>query len=161
MPLLAWAREPSDELPVMIPAVLALLTSAFFGTSDFVAAITSRRISSVDVALWSQFAGAIVLVAALALSGQHPDASGVTWGAASGVVAAFGVLVFYRALAIGPTTVVSPIAAGGVAVPVLVGALGGEPPSALVVVGLLAAVGGMAIVSLANSEDPENVAPPP
>jgi hypothetical protein len=55
----------------MLPAVLALLTSAFFGTSDFVAAITSRRISSVDVALWSQFAGAIALVAALALSGQR------------------------------------------------------------------------------------------
>ncbi len=54
-----------------------------------------------------------------------------------------GVLVFYRALAIGPTTVVSPIAAGGVAVPVLVGALGGETPSAVVGVGLMAAVGGM------------------
>jgi drug/metabolite transporter (DMT)-like permease len=144
----------------MIPAVLALLTSVAYGTSDFVAGITSRRISSVDVALWSQVAGAVPLVAALALSGQRPDASGLAWGAASGVVAALGVLVFYRALAIGPTTVVSPIAAGGVAVPVLVGALGGEPPSAVVVVGLLAAVGGVAIVSLANSEDPEDVAQP-
>ena len=160
MPLLAWAREPSDGLPVMIPAVLALLTSAFFGTSDFVAAITSRRISSVDVALWSQFAGAIVLVAALALSGQRPDASGVTWGAASGVVAAFGVLVFYRALAIGPTSVVSPIAASGVAVPVLVGALGGDPPSAVVIVGLLAAVGGLTIVSLVSGKDPDDVVQP-
>jgi drug/metabolite transporter (DMT)-like permease len=144
----------------MIPAVLALLTSVAYGTSDFVAGITSRRISSVDVALWSQVAGAVPLVAALALSGQRPDASGLAWGAASGVIAALGVLVFYRALAIGPTTVVSPIAAGGVAVPVLVGALGGEPPSAVVVVGLLTAVGGVAIVSLANGEDPEDVAQP-
>ena len=144
----------------MVSALLALLASAAFGTSDFIAAITSRRISPVAVALWSQFASAIALVTALALSGQRPDASGVTWGAASGVVAAFGVLVFYRALAIGPTSVVSPIAAGGVAVPVLVGALGGDPPSAVVIVGLLAAVGGLAIVSLVNGKDPDDVVQP-
>src|SRR5919112_5451050 len=144
----------------MVSALLALLASAAFGTSDFIAAITSRRISPIAVALWSQFASAIALVAALALSGQRLGASGVTWGVASGVVAAFGVLVFYRALATGPTSVVSPIAAGGVAVPVLVGVLGGDPPSAVVIVGLLAAVGGLAIVSLMNGKDPDDVVQP-
>jgi drug/metabolite transporter (DMT)-like permease len=96
----------------------------------------------------------------LALSGQRPEASGIAWGAASGVVAAVGVLLFYRALAIGPTSVISPVVASGVAIPVLVGVFGGELPSAVVVVGLLAAVGGLAIVSLANSEDPMDVTQP-
>jgi drug/metabolite transporter (DMT)-like permease len=144
----------------MISALLALLASAAFGASDFIAGITSRRISPVAVALWSQLAGAAALLVALALSGQRPEASGIAWGAASGVVAAVGVLLFYRALAIGPTSVVSPVVASGVAIPVLVGLFGGELPSAVVVVGLLAAVGGLAIVSLVNSEDPRGVTQP-
>src|SRR3954470_8830676 len=121
----------------MISALLALLASAAFGASDFIAGITSRRISPVAVALWSQLAGAAALLVALALSGQRPEASGIAWGAASGVVAAVGVLLFYRALAIGPTSVISPVVASGVAIPVLVGVFGGELPSAVVVVGLL------------------------
>ena len=144
----------------MISALLALLTSASFGASDFIAAITSRRISPVAVALWSQLAGAAALLVVLALSGQRPEASGIVWGAGSGSVAAVGVLFFYRALAIGPTSVVSPVAASGVAIPVLVGVFGGEPLSAVVIVGLLAAVGGLAIVSLLNSEDPDDVVQP-
>jgi drug/metabolite transporter (DMT)-like permease len=144
----------------MISALLALLASAAFGTSDFIAGITSRRISSVAVALWSQLAGAAALLVVLALSGQRPEASGIAWGAASGVAAAAGVLLFYRALAIGPQSMVSPVAASGVAIPVLVGVFGGELPSAVVVVGLLAAVGGLAIVSLVNSEDPMGVTQP-
>jgi drug/metabolite transporter (DMT)-like permease len=143
----------------MISALLALLASAAFGASDFIAAITSRRISPVAVALWSQLAGAAALLVALTLSGQRPEVSGIAWGAGSGVVAV-GVLLFYRALAIGPTSVVSPVAASGVAIPVLVGVFGGELPSAVVVVGLLAAVGGLAIVSLVNSEDPMGVTQP-
>ena len=144
----------------MISALLALLASAAFGASDFIAGITSRRISPVAVALWSQLAGAAALLVALALSGQRPEASGIAWGAACGVVAAVGILLFYRALAIGPTSVVSPVAASGVAIPVLVGVFGGELPSAVVVVGLLAVVGGLAIVSLVNSEDPMDVTQP-
>ena len=144
----------------MISALLALLASAAFGASDFIAGITSRRISPVAVALWSQLAGAAALLVALALSGQRPEASGIAWGAACGVVAAVGILLFYRALAIGPTSVVSPIVASGVAIPVLVGLFRGELPSAVVVVGLLAAVGGLIIVSLVNSEDPRGVTQP-
>src|SRR5215211_3511048 len=112
----------------MISALLALLASAAFGASDFIAAITSRRISPVAVALWSQLAGAAALLVALTLSGQRPAVSGIAWGAGSGVVAAVGVLLFYRALAIGPTSVVSPVAASGVAIPVLVGVFGGSCP---------------------------------
>jgi uncharacterized membrane protein len=115
----------------MISALLALLASAAFGASDFIAAITSRRISPIAVALWSQLAGAAALLVALALSGQRPEASGIAWGAASGVVAAVGVLLFYRALAIGPTSVISPVVASGVAIPVLVGVFGGSCPRRL------------------------------
>lgn len=89
----------------MIPtAVLALFASLAYGSSDFVAGIASRRVSSVAVALWSQLAGAAALVVALFASGQRLDVSGVLWGTASGVVAAVGVLVFYRALALAYAT---------------------------------------------------------
>ncbi len=143
----------------MIPAtVLALLASLAYGSSDFVAGLISRRVSSVTVALWSQLAGAAALSVALAVSGQRPYAPGILWGVAAGVTVAVGIISLYRALAIGPASVAAPVAASAVAIPVLVGLLGGNPPSPIVVLGLAVTVGGVALVSFAGAEEDEGVA---
>ena len=137
----------------MPSAALALLASLAFGSSDFLAGLVSRRASSVAVALWSQLIGAVALVAVLAVSGQSPDASGILWGVAAGVTVAVGILSLYRALAIGPASVVAPVAASAVVIPVLVGILGGETPSPVVVLGLAVTIGGVTLVSFAGGED--------
>lgn len=56
-------RDPSSggKFNVIPAAVLALLASLAYGSSDFVAGVASRRVSSVAVALWSQIAGAAAL----------------------------------------------------------------------------------------------------
>lgn len=141
----------------MIPAtVLALLASLAYGSSDFVAGLLSRRVSSVTVALWSQLAGAAALSVALAVIGQRPDAPGILWGVAAGVAVAVGILSLYRALAIGPASVAAPVAASAVAIPVLVGLLGGNPPSPIVVLGLVVTIGGVTLVSFAGGEEAED-----
>ncbi len=139
----------------MPSALLALLASLGFGSSDFVAGLVSRRVSSVTVALWSQLTGAAALSVALAVSGQGPDASGVLWGVVAGVAVAVGILSLYRALAIGPASVAAPVAASAVAIPVMVGLLGGNPPAPIVVLGLAVTVGGVALVSFAGEEETE------
>ena len=65
----------------------------------------------------------------------------------AGVAGAAGVLAFYRALAIGTMSVISPIIAVQVIVPVTVGLLLGERPAVLAYLGMVLAVGGIVLVS--------------
>ena len=151
-------RRP--RLAVIPATVLALFASLAYGSSDFAAGLVSRQVSSVAVALWSQLAGAATLSLALVASGQRPDASGVIWGVAAGVTVAVGILSLYRALAIGPASVAAPVAASAVVIPVLVGLLGGNPPSPIVVLGLAVTVGGVALVSFAGGEEADVLTAP-
>lgn len=150
-----------------LAALLALLTSALYGTSDFLAGAMSRRVPGPAVALWSQLAGGVALVVLVAFSGQGFSGPGAAWGAASGVIAAAGVLLFYRALALGTTSIVTSIAAAGVALPVAWGiVVGGETPSPVGVFGILVVVVGLASLSVAGSSGKEVLAveppcPPP
>ncbi len=145
-----------------LAALLALLTSALFGTSDFLASAMSRRLPGPAVALWSQLAGGAVLAVLLVLSGQGFNGTGVLWGMAGGIVAAAGVLVFYRAFSLGSTSIVTSLAAGGVALPVLWGIAGGESPSAVGILGLAVVVAGLASLSTAgdSGDDHPAVTPP-
>ena len=149
-----------------LAAVLALLTSSLFGTSDFLASALSRRLRGPAIALWSQLAGGAVLLVLVVLSGQDFSGSGAAWGAAAGIVTAAGILFFYRAMALGSTSIVVSIAAGGVALPVVWGIVGGETPSPVGIFGIFVVVVGLAFLSLAGSPGKENPAvkppcPPP
>ncbi|CAA9507937.1 MAG: hypothetical protein AVDCRST_MAG12-3062 [uncultured Rubrobacteraceae bacterium] len=138
-----------------LAAVLALLTSGLFGTSDFLAGALSRRLPGPAVALWSQLAGGAVLLVLVVLSGQGFSGSGAAWGAMAGIVAAAGILVFYRAMSLGSTSIVASIAAGGVALPVIWGIVGGETPSPVGIFGIFVVVVGLALLSLAGSPGKE------
>lgn len=70
---------------------------------------------------------------------------------AAGAAGTSGLFAFYRALAIGTMSVVAPISACGVALPVLVGVLSGDQISTLTAVGMAAAVTG---AILATREGP-------
>jgi drug/metabolite transporter (DMT)-like permease len=66
---------------------------------------------------------------------------------AGGIAGIAALSAFYRALAIGTMSVVAPISATGVAVPVIVGVASGERPAALQLVGILAASVGIVLAS--------------
>ena len=87
----------------------------------------------------------LVLVGALALLfGGDLPAGQAGIAAAAGAAGAVAIGLFYRAMAVGPVSVVAPVAAMGVAVPVAVGLLRGEVPSALQAVGLAVGLAGIA-----------------
>lgn len=108
---------------------LSLAASVGYGVSDFIAGGMARRVPAVLLALWSQVASGVVLLVLVLALGQLPGAAALGWGVAVGVVGALGTLVFYRALATGPTSIVAPVAASGVLIPVVVDLLRGEVPS--------------------------------
>src|ERR671914_2008190 len=139
----------------MLAAVLALASSLCWGLSDFLGGFQSRRHHVLAVMLLSQgLALAILVVAVLAGAPTEHDAAATAWAAGVGALGMLGLVAFYRALAIGTMSIVAPISATGVAIPVLVGLLSGERPGALQVAGIALACGGVVLAAReAPSED--------
>jgi len=134
--------------------VLAVLASLCYGSSDIVAGVAARRVTPIAVALWGHGIGTAVVVAATVVVAGRP-----TWGAfgpgvLAGGVAGLGLLLYYGALRRGQVSVVTPLAATGVAVPVLVGAVTGEVPGLVGWVGLvIAAVGVLTLARTRSAGD--------
>lgn len=129
-------------------ALLALLSSALWGMSDFLGGTASRRLPVPVVLALSQLAALVALaVLALATGALDTDRGYVVPAAAAGVVGVTALAMFFRALAVGTMGVVAPVAALGVVVPVVVGLVQGEQPSALQVVGIVVAVVGVVLAS--------------
>src|ERR687896_2144864 len=94
---------------------------------------------------------AVLVVAVLAGAPTEHDGAATAWAASVGVLGLIALSAFYRALAIGTMSIVAPISATGVAIPVLVGLVSGERPGALQVAGIVLACAG---VVLAAREEP-------
>lgn len=133
--------------------VLALCSALFYGLSDFLGGLLSRRTSAWRVAVVAQGSSA-VCVAALAFvvpGAAHPADFG--WAVLAGVGSGAGAAFLYRGFSRGRMGVVAPVSAVGAAlVPVVVGAATGERPSLLVWLGVLAALPGIWLVSSEPTE---------
>jgi drug/metabolite transporter (DMT)-like permease len=132
----------------MLALALALSSSLCWGTGDFIAGLQARQIPLLRVILVSQAAGLVVLLVVVTAFGLWPgDWVKMLPAAAGGIAGIAALSAFYRALAIGTMSVVAPISATGVAVPVLVGVAGGDRPVALQLAGILAASVGVVLAS--------------
>jgi drug/metabolite transporter (DMT)-like permease len=132
----------------MIALGLALGASIAWGGSDFLAGLAARRLPVLTLLVLSQGAGLLLLLVLLALAGQRaPSAQAVAIAAGAGLSEMVGFAALYRGLAIGPMSVVAPVASLAAVVPVAFGVAGGERPAPLVAVGLALAVGCGALVA--------------
>ncbi|HEU4656895.1 MAG TPA: DMT family transporter [Capillimicrobium sp.] len=133
--------------------MLALAASAAWGLSDFLGGLASRGRPAVAVLVVSQTTGLIPLtVLALVVGGDAPSGVWVP-GLLGGVSTGLGLLALYRALAIGPMSVVAPLFPLGAIVPVAVGVLSGDRPSWIQGVGIVAAVGGCFLAARAPGDE--------
>lgn len=138
----------------MLAALLALGTSLFYGSSDFLAGMESRRRSVLSIMAVSQPAAVLVGGVVLLLTWTplaHPEY--VLAAAVGGVFAAAAILLYYSALSSGTMSVVAPIAASSAAVPVLVGLASGERVDPIQYVGMALAVGGIMLTARAEATD--------
>lgn len=132
----------------MAALAIALGSSLLWGSSDFFGGLKSRRFP-VAVVLGCMYATALLAMSIIVLArgAGPPSSQAVAAGLGSGLVGITGLAAFYRALAIGTMSIVAPIAATGVALPVLVGLATGDAPGPLRSVGLAAAVAGVVLAS--------------
>lgn len=119
-----------------------------WGVADFFGGLQARRLPALAVAFWSQIAGALALLVVLLLRGDAPVPASLAWGAGAGVFGALGLVLFYRALALGVMSLVAPVAACGALVPVLISLLRGEPLGLLPALGIAVALAGVVLVSV-------------
>lgn len=128
--------------------VLALSGAVFYGFSDFLGGLASRRTSPWAVAMVASVAGGALVLTVSVFVGGSPDAASLGWGLVAGVGNGFGTAFLYRGLSTGRMGVVAPISAVGAAVvPVVAGLAGGERPGAVVWSGIAIALPGIWLVS--------------
>jgi drug/metabolite transporter (DMT)-like permease len=122
-----------------------------WGGADFLGGLLSRSRRAVAVVAGSQACGLVaVALVALGTGEWHGSTGWLGWSVLAGLVGASGLVAFYTSLGCGTMGVVSPIAALGAVVPVLLGLVQGESPSGLVVVGLV-----LALVGVVTASGPE------
>ncbi len=127
-------------------ALFALTTSLLWGLADFGGGLLTRRTPALTVVVVSQAIAVAVLGAVVVATGGWSAWGPRLWFAvAAGLVGPVAMLAFYKALALGPMGVVSPLGSLGVAVPVGVGLVLGERPGLLQLAGVLVAVAGVVL----------------
>lgn len=99
-------------------------------------------------------AGLLLMTVVVLVDGTpFPDAEHAAYGAAAGLCGIAALGCFYTGLAIGTMSIVAPISATGVALPVIVGLARGEEPGPLASVGLVVAVIGVVLASRETRPD--------
>jgi drug/metabolite transporter (DMT)-like permease len=133
---------------VGVAVVLALASAVVYGAADFLGGLASRRTSVFGVVAMSQVVGLVALVALLPWLGGPAGTADLAWGAAAGLAAAVGLMVFFRALSGGVMSVIAPITAvTAAAVPVLAGLLSGNRIGPWAAVGIALALAAVVLVS--------------
>jgi drug/metabolite transporter (DMT)-like permease len=129
-------------------AVLALLASLVWGTSDFAGGLVSKRVRPLVVVGLAHLSTLVVLLVVATATGSFGTHLGyLPWAIAGGVVGLIGLVAFYTALSTGSMGIVAPIAGTGAIVPVVVGLVGGDSPGALQILGMVVAIGGVVLAS--------------
>jgi drug/metabolite transporter (DMT)-like permease len=132
-----------------VEIVFAAAAAWVYGLGDFCGGRASRRLDSISVTLFGQMFGLILLAVALVSFGDPiAPLADWGWGALAGASGLVGLGLLYYCLAHGAMTVVGPLTAVVSALlPVIVGFALGERPSPLAVVGIVAALVGIVLVT--------------
>lgn len=145
---------------VLLGGILAVVASVAYGGSDFAAGVGARRVPVTAIAWWGHVLGTSLLLAlASAISGAPPAAS-LLFGGLAGIVAGLGLLLFYGALARGQVSVITPLGASGVVVPVAIGIVRGESPGVAGWIGLVVIAVGILVLALTKSDMTAEPTPP-
>jgi drug/metabolite transporter (DMT)-like permease len=126
----------------------ALSSSVLWGLSDYLGGFKSRSLAVPVVLAAMYLSSLLVMLAFVGARGEGPPSSShVLAGLGAGVVGVMALGGFYTALSIGTMSIVAPISATGVALPVIAGLVGGDNPGAVRAAGLALAVVGIVLAS--------------
>jgi drug/metabolite transporter (DMT)-like permease len=143
----------------MTAVALALAASCCWGTSDFIGGLQTRRIPVPVVLAVVQGTGLVLVLLIIAATGEPwPGTRAAVLSVVAGAAGIIALGCFYRGLAVGTMSIVAPIGATGVVLPVAVGVATGDALSALVAVGLVVTIGGVVLATREHHDDAQRAA---
>jgi drug/metabolite transporter (DMT)-like permease len=138
----------------LLAFAISLASSFSWGISDFLGGLQSRRFPVLAVLAVSQPAGLLLIALLIPVFGADPiSADKLAIAYLAGAASLGGLGAFYAAMAMGTVSVVAPIAALGVVVPVAFGLATGEAPGTIQLIGLVPAIAGVVILSYEEGAD--------
>lgn len=144
----------------MAAIAYSLCAAASWGLADFLGGLKSRRLGVLPVLLWVEGAGLVVVLALIAITQTGPpDTRSLIASVVAGAAGLSALGLFYRALSIGTMSIVAPISATGVVLPVIVGLATGDALTAVVAIGLVVTVAGVLLASREEAHEIESGGP--
>lgn len=139
----------------MLALSLALAASVSWGLADYLGGVKSRIVPLLTLIAISQLSG-LALMSVIAVStGSYPDARIAFYGGLAGVAGVTAVGAFYRGMAVGQISIIAPVSATGVIIPLVYALAGGERPGSIALTGIALALVGVVLAS-AEREPGEN-----
>lgn len=132
----------------MTAILLSLGASLSWGLADFTAGLKSRRLGVLTVLTWVEASGFVVVMTVIVASGEAiPDTRTILFALAAGICGVGALGAFYQGLSVGTMSIVAPISATGVMLPVIVGLATGDRLTVLIGAGMVVAIGGVLLAS--------------
>jgi drug/metabolite transporter (DMT)-like permease len=131
----------------MAAALLALGASVSWGIGDFLGGLKSRTLAPLAVLAIAQPVGFAAIALVLLVHWEPWPGPAVFYACPAALLGTLGLVAFYRGMAAGSISLVAPLAATGVLLPVAFGLATGERPSSLQLVGIALAIGGAVATS--------------
>jgi drug/metabolite transporter (DMT)-like permease len=131
----------------MAAIALALGASLTWGIADFFGPLKGRTYGVLRVLFYVQLGGLISIAVVVAVRGAGPADAAVLLAIPAALSGTLGLYAYYRGMAVGAISIVAPIAGISAIVPVTVGIVSGDRPSAWQSLGIAAALTGVFFAS--------------
>jgi drug/metabolite transporter (DMT)-like permease len=139
----------------MLGPAFALGSSLSYGVADFLGGTASRRIGTLQFICCTQLIGAFLAGGWVALSGDPvPPPDTMAAAACAGLTMTVALAAFFEAMVVGTMSIVAPVSATGVIVPIGVGIVQGERPGVAQLIGIGAAIVGIVLASRPSGAQP-------
>jgi len=123
--------------------VLALGASLTWGLADFYGPLKGRTLGALRVLFYVQLSGLITIAIVVAIRGKGPESWVALLAVPAAISGTLGLYAYYRGVAVGAISIVAPIAGAAAVIPVAVGVVSGDRPSAWQVGGMACALTGV------------------
>ena len=132
-------------------ALLAALAAVGYSAGDLATVRAVQRVNPAVVAFWAPIVAGLPVLAIAALAGPPPALESSLLAVGAGAVAGVGVVAYFFALRRGAASIVAPLAATGILLPVAVGVARGDRAILPAAIGTLVVLAGA--TALARARD--------
>ncbi|MCP4022507.1 MAG: DMT family transporter [Desulfobacteraceae bacterium] len=138
----------------MLSIGLSIAACMGWGIADFIGGYKSRHLPTLTVLVFSTISGFFCLGVLLLFQGNpFPGDPMIFWAIPAGGIGIVAMFLLYKSLAVGSMSVLAPISATGVILPVMWGVMQGDDLSQVKMAGICAAILGSILAAMEKGPD--------